>query len=71
MDKQKIMFYLGLCKSLNDCVFNVTHYIEFDSLSRYDARDLFYQLGSLSCLLSSCLMDLEKLLDYEKDSSQI
>lgn len=71
MEKQKFKFYLGLCKSLNDCVFNVTHYIEFDSLSQYDARDLFFQLGTLSGLLSSRLMDLEKLLDHETNSSQI
>lgn len=71
MEKEKFKFYLGLCKSLNDVVFNVTHNIEFDSLSQFDAKHLFYQLGSLSALLSSRFIDLEKLLDYEKDSSQI
>lgn len=71
MDKQKTKFHLCLCKSLNDCIFNVTHNIDFDSLSQFDVNRLFFQIGSLSALLSSRLMDLEFTLDYEKNSSEV
>lgn len=71
MDKQKTKVYLDLCKGLNDLIFSVTHNIDFDSLSQFDANRLFFQIGSLSALLSSRIMDLQSILDYEKNSSEI